>query len=338
MSVANAEAARQFAPTQAGDRQRAVVEMPNDPLSLQCEREGRGAQRPADVRTPLAPIQTGARETAPERPERCDVDAERFKSARASRRDVVHVVATRYGREPSHRRETIVQLHPNGPRDVVVARTRGAQAMRGGRHERVTCAACEGAQRFERRGDASAVKAVVAVLPLDHDAHQLLPPQPIQVGAGGRWAHGGNDRELGARSCVTVHQAEEHPCARRFTNGACNGRDGEIDICFIRYQIDPFQREAFKEYAQKWGRIIPRCGGHLVGYFLPSEGTNDVGWGVIAFESLAAYEAYRARLSEDPEGRDNFAMAQAKRFILREERTFVEVVDGTFGVAADEPR
>src|SRR6476661_3357165 len=67
--------------------------------------------------------------------------------------------------------------------------------------------------------------------------------------------------------------------------------------CFIRYQIDPYQREAFKEYAQQWGRIIPRCGGHLVGYFLPSEGTNDVGWGVIAFESLAAYEAYRARLS-----------------------------------------
>ncbi|HEY4212452.1 MAG TPA: hypothetical protein VGM84_13315 [Steroidobacteraceae bacterium] len=25
--------------------------------------------------------------------------------------------------------------------------------------------------------------------------------------------------------------------------------------CFIRYQIDPFQREAFKEYAQEWGRI-----------------------------------------------------------------------------------
>jgi hypothetical protein len=48
--------------------------------------------------------------------------------------------------------------------------------------------------------------------------------------------------------------------------------------CIIRYQIDPFQREAFKEYASNWGRIIPRCGGHLIGYFLPHEGTNDVAW------------------------------------------------------------
>src|SRR5258708_3367680 len=40
-------------------------------------------------------------------------------------------------------------------------------------------------------------------------------------------------------------------------------------VCVIRYQIDPYQREAFKKYAENWGRIIPRCGGHLVGYFLP---------------------------------------------------------------------
>jgi len=99
--------------------------------------------------------------------------------------------------------------------------------------------------------------------------------------------------------------------------------------CFIRYEIDPFQREAFKKYAENWGRIIPRCGGHLMGYFLPLEGTNYVGWGLIAFDSLASYEAYRARLKSDPEARDNFTMAQTKRIILREERSFVEVVDGT---------
>jgi NIPSNAP protein len=104
--------------------------------------------------------------------------------------------------------------------------------------------------------------------------------------------------------------------------------------CFIRYQIDPFQKEAFRAYAEAWGRIIPRCGGHLVGYFLPDEGTNDIAWGLIAFPSLAAYEAYRARLKQDPEGRANFEMAQARRLILREERTFLEVVDGTFGVPA----
>jgi hypothetical protein len=102
--------------------------------------------------------------------------------------------------------------------------------------------------------------------------------------------------------------------------------------CFIRYQIDPFQRDGFKKYAENWGRIIPRCGGHLVGYFLPNEGTNDVAWGLIAFDSLASYETYRARLKSDPEARENFSMAQTKRFILREERNFVEIVDGTFGL------
>jgi hypothetical protein len=102
--------------------------------------------------------------------------------------------------------------------------------------------------------------------------------------------------------------------------------------CIIRYQIDPFQRDGFKKYAENWGRIIPRCGGHLIGYFLPYEGTNDVGWGLIGFESLAAYEAYRVRLKADPEALANLATAQSKRFILREERNFVEVVDGTLGI------
>jgi NIPSNAP len=103
-----------------------------------------------------------------------------------------------------------------------------------------------------------------------------------------------------------------------------------MDItCFIRYQIDPFQRDAFRRYAENWGRIIPRCGGRLLGYFLPHEGTNDIAWGLIAFDSLAAYETYRASLKADPEGRANFEWAQRERFILREERTFLEHVPGT---------
>lgn len=96
--------------------------------------------------------------------------------------------------------------------------------------------------------------------------------------------------------------------------------------CFIRYEIDPFQREAFREYARQWLRIIPRCGGDLLGYFLPHEGTNDVAWGLIAFESLAAYEAYRARLKADAQGRANFSFAAERKLILREQRTFLENV------------
>ena len=97
--------------------------------------------------------------------------------------------------------------------------------------------------------------------------------------------------------------------------------------CFIRYQVDPFQREAFREYARRWLSIIPRCGGDLRGYWLPHEGTNDVAWGLISFESLAAYEAYRARLKADADGFANFRFAEDERFILAEERTFLTQVE-----------
>jgi hypothetical protein len=103
-------------------------------------------------------------------------------------------------------------------------------------------------------------------------------------------------------------------------------------VCVIRYQIDPFQRDGFKHYAGNWGRIIPRCGGQLVGYFLPHEGANDIAWGLIGFDSLASYEKYRERLQCDPEARENFEMARNRRLILREERNFVESVDGTLGM------
>ncbi|HUN92086.1 MAG TPA: NIPSNAP family protein [Burkholderiaceae bacterium] len=99
--------------------------------------------------------------------------------------------------------------------------------------------------------------------------------------------------------------------------------------CLIRYQIDPFQRAAFRQYAEAWGRIIPRCGGNLVGYFLPHEGSNDVAWGLIGFDSLGAYERYRTALRADREGRANFDFAAERRFILREERSWVEDVDAT---------
>ena len=95
---------------------------------------------------------------------------------------------------------------------------------------------------------------------------------------------------------------------------------------FIRYQLDPFKRDAFEAYARRWLDIIPRCGGELVGYWLPHEGTNDIAWGLVSFASLAEYERYRARLKGDEEGRANFAHAREKRFILSEERTFLEEV------------
>src|SRR2546423_13327070 len=92
---------------------------------------------------------------------------------------------------------------------------------------------------------------------------------------------------------------------------------------FIRYQLDPFKRDSFETYAKRWLDIIPSCGGALVGYWMPHEGTNNIAYALISFESLAAYEAYRAQLRADEEGRANFQFAEKERFILAEERTFL---------------
>ncbi len=95
---------------------------------------------------------------------------------------------------------------------------------------------------------------------------------------------------------------------------------------FIRYQLDPFKRDAFEEYARRWLTVIPACGGEVVGYWMPHEGTNNIAYGLISFENLAAYEAYRARLKNDAGGSANFRAAEAQRFILAEERTFLRQV------------
>lgn len=95
---------------------------------------------------------------------------------------------------------------------------------------------------------------------------------------------------------------------------------------FIRYQLDPFKRDAFEEYARRWLTVIPACGGDVVGYWMPHEGTNNVAYGLISFENLAAYEAYRTRLKNAAGGIANFRVAEEQRFILAEERTFLRQV------------
>src|SRR5271166_2799414 len=97
---------------------------------------------------------------------------------------------------------------------------------------------------------------------------------------------------------------------------------------FIRYQLDPFKRAMFEQYARRWHSIIPRCGGDLIGYFMPHEGTNNIASALISFDSLAAYETYRARLRSDAEGIANFAFAEDNQFILAEERTFLRQLVG----------
>jgi NIPSNAP len=95
---------------------------------------------------------------------------------------------------------------------------------------------------------------------------------------------------------------------------------------FIRYQLDPFKRAMFEEYARRWLAIIPKCGGDLAGYWMPHEGTNNIAFALISFESLAAYENYRARLRADKEANANFTFAEESKFILAEERSFLRKV------------
>jgi hypothetical protein len=95
--------------------------------------------------------------------------------------------------------------------------------------------------------------------------------------------------------------------------------------CFIRYEIDPYQKQAFCEYARNWGQSIPRCGADLIGYYAPHEGSSTTAYGVYNITSLAEYEAYRARLSSDPIGKANYEFAVREKFIRREERIFLQL-------------
>jgi hypothetical protein len=126
----------------------------------------------------------------------------------------------------------------------------------------------------------------------------------------------------------------EASAAARVANLRRAAKEAAMTITvFIRYRIDPFKRDAFEAYARRWLTLIPKCGGNLVGYWMPHEGTNDVAFGLISFASLAAYEAYRARLREDAECVTNFGFANEQRLILGEERTFLRQVQPE-GVAA----
>ncbi|GLT11907.1 NIPSNAP family protein [Sulfitobacter porphyrae] len=103
--------------------------------------------------------------------------------------------------------------------------------------------------------------------------------------------------------------------------------------CIIKYEIDPTKHDQFRQYARNWGQAIPRCGADLIGYFAPHEGSSTLAYGIYNIPSLAAYEAYRARLAEDPLGRENYAFAQSGKFLLREERTFLKLASSPHGAA-----
>jgi NIPSNAP len=109
-------------------------------------------------------------------------------------------------------------------------------------------------------------------------------------------------------------------------NDEASNPEVPVITVFIRYQLDPFKRAMFEEYAKGWLTIIPKCGGECLGYWMPHEGTNNIAFALLKFPSLAEYENYRARLRTDKEAMANFNFAEENKFILVEERTFLRKV------------
>ena len=333
------------------------------PSELDEARKERRAQRTGEMVAALAPVEARPAKGALLAGERLRVDGEPREPALARSGEPEAVGAIDQRARPQ---EALVNAHADFSREVVVAHPRLAQGGLARTRPRPDGAGAkrDAHQRFEQMRDVAIGEPEVPMPPLALDGDQARVDELREMRADGLLGDARHAGKLGGGERPVRHQGREHfrpgviadergdaDDVRTVFHGSIvdepyfprkayhrhhrNSTDSHMAItCFIRYQIDPFQREAFAQYAANWGRIIPRCGGRLIGYFLPHEGTNDVAWGLIAFDDLAAYETYRARLKADPEGRENFAMANAKRLILREERTFLAPVDGTFQLPA----
>lgn len=96
--------------------------------------------------------------------------------------------------------------------------------------------------------------------------------------------------------------------------------------CHIKYVIDPFQLDTFERYGKKWIELVNRFGGQHHGYFMPSEGANNIAYALFSFDSLAAYEKYRMLIQTDEECQETFKLVNDTKCILSYERTFVRPV------------
>jgi len=96
----------------------------------------------------------------------------------------------------------------------------------------------------------------------------------------------------------------------------------------IRYTIDPRKRGDFERYARALGIVIPRCGGELVGYWMPTlfAGPTNIALALIDFPDLAAYEQYRERLAKDGDNVESVRRVQESGCIRVEDRTYLQRV------------
>ncbi|MEW2500429.1 NIPSNAP family protein [Amycolatopsis sp. CA-161197] len=93
--------------------------------------------------------------------------------------------------------------------------------------------------------------------------------------------------------------------------------------CVVDYVIDPAKITEFERFAQAWMRLVTREGGVHHGYFLPAEGASDEARALFSFESLAAYEQYRALFGVDPDFIAADRIRDESGCVVRHRRTFM---------------
>jgi len=323
-----------------------------------------GAERAGEMMAPLAPVEAGLAYRAARMGEHVGIDLKRpghEALALCGQFDVVLVLA--HELLPLH---AVEHLHAEIACQMVVANPRAAQrrVLRSSADAHVTGAGGEPRKALEHPGDVGIGEAIVAVTALLFLLDQPATLELSEMGTCGLRRDAGLMGEFGCGQGAACHQRGEHVGAGGIADqrgdhgdigtcfhtsmiaetsvlikGVCFGlkviamNDTKVNLevqmpvtVFIRYQLDPFKRGMFEEYARRWLAIIPKCGGDLVGYWMPHEGTNNIAFALISFENLAAYESYRARLRTDKEAMAAFGFAEEQRFILAEERTFLRKV------------
>lgn len=75
-----------------------------------------------------------------------------------------------------------------------------------------------------------------------------------------------------------------------------------------------------------WIPLVEKFGGQHNGYFLPSEGANNIALALFTFESLSAYEDYRIKSMQDDDCIKAFQYAEQVDCIISYERSFLQPV------------
>ena len=95
---------------------------------------------------------------------------------------------------------------------------------------------------------------------------------------------------------------------------------------YVRYVLDTAKLPEFEHYGKLWIPLVEKFGGRHHGYFMPSEGANNIALALFTFESLTAYERYRQQSFEDADCQTAFRYAEDTRCIISYERSFFRPV------------